>query len=78
MMKSNTLFECGSLYVHLTADVIHVVSVSRPFPFFATLPLPCITLQIKMGSLGTRLPDPCLADTTSIIASVLVGGGSLA
>ena len=74
MMKSNTLFECGPLYVHLMSDVIHVVSVSRPFPFFATLPLPCITLSANQnGSLGTRLPDPCLADTTSIIASVLVG-----
>ena len=73
MMKSSTLFhefECGPLppYVHLTStsrppDVIHVVSVPRPSPFFAALPPPCIILnanrRTKNGvGLGTRLqPD---------------------
>ena len=52
MMKSDTLFECWTplpLYVHLMSDVIHVVSVSRPFPSFATLPLPCITLSTNQN-----------------------------
>ena len=27
------------------SDVIHVIGVPRPSPFFATLPLPCIVLN---------------------------------
>ena len=51
VMKSSMLFECEPLpYLASTShppDVVHMMSVPRPFPFFffAALPLP-----------GTRLP----------------------
>ena len=47
MMKSSTLFECGPLPMSTSCppDVIHVIGVPRPSPFFATLPLPCILLN---------------------------------
>ena len=33
-------------YVHLVpTDVVRVISVPRPFPFFTALPLPCIILN---------------------------------
>ena len=70
MMKSSTLFhefECGPLPPTSTSrppDVIHVVSVPRPSPFFAALPPPCIILNANRRTkkngvgLGTRLqPD---------------------
>ena len=45
MMKSSMLFECGpfSIYVH-PPNVIHVISVPSPSPFFSSLPLLCIVL----------------------------------
>ena len=44
MMKSSTLLEHGPLPPMSTSrppDVIHVISVLSPSPFFAALPLPC-------------------------------------
>ena len=65
MMRSSRLFECGCLvpYIH-DPPSIHLTSftwcVPRPFPFLATLSLPCIILKAnqrkkKWGGLGTRL-----------------------
>ena len=44
MMKSGLLFECGPLPPMFTLrppDVIHVISVPRPSPFFGSLPFLC-------------------------------------
>ena len=63
MMKYSMLFERGPLPPMSTShlpDVIHVIGVSRPSPFFAALPLLCIILnanrRTKWGrDLGMRL-----------------------
>ena len=56
--------------------VIHVIGVPRPSPFFAALPLSCITLNTNQrtknaGGLGTRLlhsgNSPSLSTSTSLI-----------
>ena len=51
MMKSSTLFECGPLPSPASStscppDVIHVISVPKPSPFFAALLLPGIIVNI--------------------------------
>ena len=63
MMKSSVLFECGPLpptFTLLPPDIIHVIGVLRPSPFFTALPLPCIIMNVNQrtkngGGLGTTL-----------------------
>ena len=55
MMKSSTLFDCGPL----SPDIICVISVPRPSPFFTALLLPCITEEQKWGRPGNK-PSPAL------------------
>ena len=43
MMKYSMLFECGTMSTSCPPDIIHVIGVPRPFPFFAALPLLCKT-----------------------------------
>ena len=39
MMKYSMLFECGTMSTSCPPDIIHVIDVPGPFPFFAALPL---------------------------------------
>ena len=42
---SRLLRRLSSVTKQMAPDVIHVIGVPRPFPFFAALPLPCIILN---------------------------------
>ena len=58
MMKSSRLFECGPLpSVHLVStrrppDVIHVISVPKPSPFFTAVLLPYCEHESKKKKMG--------------------------
>ena len=64
-MRSNTLFhvyECGFHIYLASPDIIYVVSVPSPFPFFTAPPLSCIILFlyfcVKLQCLHSRIGDP--------------------
>ena len=69
MMKSSMSFKCGTLPQY-QPDVIHVISVPRPSPFFAALPLLYIILkasqreQKQPGRLGNEAT--CFTDCSYI------------
>jgi len=60
MMQSSTLFECGPLPPTSTShppDIIHVISVPRPSPFFTLFRFRVLENRRTKngGGLGTRL-----------------------